>query len=173
MSQWESKYFSQILPFVFPRMCSGPDFNPDKLKWHRSDSSAEVTPVEFTKAMARRVEGQIRNDFAAVPIIRSVCYKWMIEHASTMIIPFCGQRDRPGSIIASDLMKAAQKLCETLQKGTITLQSGKKIPVAGDTTRLYQADGLTPLEKSMALNMHFLAKNQPGSQQLRQLMGHC
>ena len=82
--------------------------------------------MEFTKAMARRVEGQIRSDFVAVPIIRSVCYKWMIEHASTMIIPFYGKRDQPGSIIASDLMKAAQGLCQTLQNGTITLQSGKK-----------------------------------------------
>ena len=80
-SQWESKYFSQILPFVFPRMCSGPDFAPEKHKWHRSDDSAVVTPMEFTKAIARRIEGQIRHDFTAVPIIRSVCYKWMVEHS--------------------------------------------------------------------------------------------
>ena len=123
--------------------------------------------------MARRIEGQIRNDFAAIPIIRSVCYKWMVEHSSAMIIPFYGQRERPGSIIAHELIEAAQGLCQTLQQGTVTLKSGKKIPVAGDTTRLYQADGLTPVQQRMALNMHFLAKNQPGSQQLRQLMGHC
>merc|ERR1712217_176346 len=70
-------------------------------------------------------------------------------------------------------MQAAHVLCQILQKGTITLTSGKKIPVAGDTTRLYHADGLTPLQKRMALNMHFLAKNQPGGQQLRQRMGHA
>ena len=42
MSQWESKYFSQILPFVFPRMCSGPDFTPDKLKWQPIGESVGI-----------------------------------------------------------------------------------------------------------------------------------
>ena len=44
--------------------------------------------------------------------------------------------------------------------------------MAGDTTRLPFADGLTPLQKRMALNMHFLAQNLSGTQQLRQQMGH-
>ena len=72
LSQWESKYFSQILPFVIPRMVSGPDFNPEA-KWRRFPDSPRVTPLQFTKAMARRIEGQIRNNATAVPIIRNVC----------------------------------------------------------------------------------------------------
>eukprot|EP00973_Karenia_brevis_P095060 12425500-Karenia_brevis.AAC.1 len=107
-SQWESKYFSMILPFVFPRMCSGPDFNPDKNRWRRTASAPTVTPMEFSKVIARRIEGQIRNDTTAIPIIRSVCYKWMVEHSSSMIVPFYGKRDRPGSVIANELVKAAQ-----------------------------------------------------------------
>jgi hypothetical protein len=56
VSQWESKYFSMIMPFVFPRMCSGPDFTPDK-KWRRGVDSPAVTPMEFNRAMARRLSG--------------------------------------------------------------------------------------------------------------------
>ena len=70
-------------------------------------------------------------------------------------------------------MKAAKVLADTLHTGTVTLKSGKKIPIAGDTTRLPLADGLTPVQKRMAWNMHSLCKNQPGSQQLRQQMGHA
>ena len=70
-------------------------------------------------------------------------------------------------------MQAAKVLAETLYNGTVTLKSGKKIPIAGDTTRLPLADGLTPVQKRMAWNMHTLCKNQPGTQQLRQQMGHA
>eukprot|EP00973_Karenia_brevis_P087002 12065392-Karenia_brevis.AAC.1 len=96
----------------------------------------------------------------------------MVEHSSSMIVPFYGKRDRPGSVIANELVKAAQGLYQTLWKGFMTLRSGKKLPIAGDTTRLPLADGLTPLQKRMAWNMHFLCKNRPGSQQIRQHMGH-
>ena len=89
--QWESKFFSKILPFVFPRMCSGPDFKPDA-KWRREELSAVVTPMEFTRALARRIEGQIRNDAVALPIVRSAVYKWTIEHMPDIIVPYQGDR---------------------------------------------------------------------------------
>ena len=47
------------------------------------------------------------------------------------------------------------------------------MPLAGDTTKLPYADGLTPLQRRMAWNVHFLCQNQPGGQQLRQQMGHA
>ena len=47
-----------------------------------------------------------------------------------------------------------------------------RVPIAGDTTRLPHATGLSPLEKRLAHAQHFLARHLPGSQQLRQLMGH-
>ena len=47
------------------------------------------------------------------------------------------------------------------------------MPIAGDSTKLPFADGLTPLQRRMAWNVHFLCKNQPGGQQLRQQMGHA
>ena len=99
-SQWESKYFSQVLPFVIPRMVSGPDFRPED-KWRRHANTPVATPQEFNRGMARRVEGQIRNDATALPIIRSVCYKWAVEHAANLVVPCMGQRDRPGSVIAT------------------------------------------------------------------------
>ena len=47
------------------------------------------------------------------------------------------------------------------------------MPIAGDTTKLPLANGLSPLEKRLAWAQHFLARHMPGSQQLRQVMGHC
>ena len=80
--------------------------------------SAVVTPLEFNRGIARRVEGQIRNDAVCLPIIRSVCYKWAVEHAGDMLVPYLGKRDRPGSVIATEMVKAAQALYVTLWQGT-------------------------------------------------------
>ena len=124
-SQWESKYFSQALPFCIPRMVSGPDFKPGD-KWRCGVDSPLVTPMEFNRGMARRIEGQIRNDATALPIIRSVCYKWSEEHAGNMLVPYLGQRDRPGSVIATELVRAAQVLFAALWKGTATNKAGRK-----------------------------------------------
>ena len=115
-SQWESQYFSQILPFVIPRMVSGPDFRPED-KWRRLEDSPVVSPMEFNRGMARRIEGQIRNDATALPIIRSVCYKWAVEHASNMVVPYMGRRDRPSSVIATEMVRAAQGLYRALWQG--------------------------------------------------------
>ena len=113
MSQWEPTYFSQILPFGMPRVVSGLDFDLTK-KWRRLEDSAIVSPQAFNGAMARRVEGQVRNDAVAVPIIRSVCYKWAVEHSSQMVVPYMGQRNRPGRVIATELAQAAQVLYKSL-----------------------------------------------------------
>ena len=80
INQWHSKYVSQVLPFVIPRMVSGPDYDPED-RWRRREADAPwVTPLEFTRGFARRVEAQCRNDWSAVPILRSVFFKYQAEH---------------------------------------------------------------------------------------------
>ena len=59
-------------------MVSGPDFRPDD-KWRRKTDSPVVTPQEWTRGMARRVEGQIRNDSTAISIIRSAAGKLELD----------------------------------------------------------------------------------------------
>ena len=41
------------------------------------------------------------------------------------------------------------------------------------TQPCYRAKGLDPLARQLAINHNFVAKELPGTQQLRQLMGHC
>ena len=69
--RWNTEYTSMALPFVIPRMVSGPDY-PKRPRWRRVyDDAPEVTPTEFLRGLARRAEAQIRNDQAAIPIARS------------------------------------------------------------------------------------------------------
>ena len=59
--QWHSKYFSQVMPFVIPRMVSGPDYDPEK-RWRRSADAPFVSVRAFAAGFARRVEAFCRTD---------------------------------------------------------------------------------------------------------------
>ena len=106
--QWHAQYFSQILPFVIPYMVSGPDYTffEQATRWRRRDVGGYlpapwVTAAKFTTGFARRCESQCRQDWSALPIIRSVNFKYMVETMGSLCsIPFIGRarerrRSRP------------------------------------------------------------------------------
>ncbi len=100
--QWESKCFSQIMPFVIPRMVSGPDYTPAK-RWRRKYDDAPYVGVQsFCAAFARRVEGCCRTNWSALPIVRSVAYKHTAEHTMTSLAPFYGKRLCPTNTSAGE-----------------------------------------------------------------------
>ena len=152
-------------------MVSGPDYDPN-CRWRRVfDDAPLVSPNQFVSGFARRAESQCRMDWAALPIMRSVAYKHTAEHTMTSLAQFPGKRGSAVDTSAADLVKAAKNLYHHLHHG-FTGTGVHRVPIAGDTTRLPFATGLTPLQKKLAFAQNFLAKHLPGSQQLRQLMGH-
>ena len=172
VKQWQSQYFSQIMPFVIPRMCSGPDFDKEN-RWRRtSDDYPFVRFQDFVRGFPRRVEAAVRNDATAVPIVRSVYFKWAVEHSSSLFAPYSGKRGQSLSDRANDTISAAQTLLDKLWHGH-TGTGTSKVPIAGDSTRLPYAHGLTPIERRLAWNMNFKARQLPGTQQLRLKMGHA
>ena len=169
--QFHPKYFSQVLPFAIPHMCSGPDFFPDQ-RWRRTSADAPlVTPQAFVGNFGKRVESQCRSDWSALPIMRNVAFKWVAEHTMSTVTSFLGKPQAAMKTSATDLIAAAQNLYHKLHSG-FTGAGVHRVPIAGDTSRLPFATGLTPLEKKIAWASHFLRKQLPGTQQLRQTMGH-
>ena len=80
-------------------------------------------------------------------------------------------KDEASQFDSSDLVEAAKSLYNHLQNGFVGTGL-HRVPIAGDTTKLPYASGLSPLEKKLAWTQHFLAAQLPGSQQLRRGMGH-
>ena len=103
--QFHSKYTSQVLPFVVPRMVSGPDYYPDR-RWRRPNEAPIVTPREFTAGFARRAEAQCRTSWDALPIVRSVAYKFAAEHTMSTVVPFFGKKNAALNTSASEYVKA-------------------------------------------------------------------
>ena len=87
------------------------------------------------------------------------------------LAPFFGKRNSATDTNAQEYIKAAQNLFHHLHHGFIGTGL-HRTPIAGDTTKLSFAVGLSPLEKGLALPQHFLSSDLPGTQQLRQIMGH-
>ncbi|CAK9024343.1 ATP-dependent DNA helicase [Durusdinium trenchii] len=168
--QWHAKYFSQVMPFEIPRMVSGPDY-PRADRWRRLPDSPEVTPTQFMRTFARRVELQIANSWTAIPIARSVWYKHMIEAKAVAVGSF--RRAGPGAsgMEAMDHIQTMQKLYHVLQSGTFTVGKTKK-PINGDTSKLPFADGLTDAERAIARKVNYLASHLPGNPLTRRVMGH-
>ena len=79
--QWCGKFFSYALLVVIPRMVSGPDL-PWRPRFRRSEQHAGVNFTTFLQGFAKRVENQCRSDFTALPIIRSVWYRFMAQERS-------------------------------------------------------------------------------------------
>ena len=169
--QWHSKYFAQVQPFVIPRMVSGPDY--DMLnRWRRQYEDAPcVSPQAFVAGFARRVESNGRTDWSALPIMRSVAYKHSVEHTMSAHTAFQGKRDRPVHADAKDDVLALQELYWHLHNGFVG-KGVHRVPIAGDTTRLPYAEGLTPKQRRLAHAHNFLAQHMPGTQSVRRLMGH-
>ena len=49
----------------------------------------------------------------------------------------------------------------------------KQMPIGGDTTKLPFAEWLTEFERTLARQIHAIARQMPGSPQIRVMMGHC
>ena len=169
--QWESKYLSQVMPFVIPYMVSGPDFNPAK-RWRRNFETAPwVSPRAFATSFGRRVEAQCRTDWTALPLVRSVVFQWEAEHTMSAVTRFTGKLGSATDTYASALIAAAQTLYDKLHNGFVGT-GVHRVPIAGDMSRLPHANGLSALEKQLAWASKYLCAKMAGTQALRRVMGH-
>ena len=179
ISQWESKYISQVLPFVIPFMVSGPDytFHSNDRRWRRQQRGEEleapwVSACKWTAGFARRCESQCRQDWTALPIIRSVNFRHAVETGNTMVtVPVWWKRGSGLKPSAEEYVAMAQKLCQVLWQGHVRY-GNIRVPLNGDTTRLHLAEGLSKTEKLLARRIGYMAGHFPGTQQVRRLMGH-
>ena len=130
-----------MLPFVIPFLVSGPDytFQNNAGRWRRQQRGDEleapwVSPCQWTAGFARRCESQCRQDWTALPMIRSVNFKHAVETGNTMVtVPVWRKRGSGLKPSAEEYVAMAQKLCEVLWHGHIRYGS-IKVPLNGDNT---------------------------------------
>jgi len=107
----------------------------------------------------------------ALPVVRSVACKWAAEHTMSICSDFQGKVGAATKTNVTAIIKAAQTLYHKLHHGFIGT-GVHRVPIAGDTTKLPFALGLSPFERKLAFAHKILATKMGGTQALRQVMGH-
>jgi len=135
-----------------------------------SMSPAVVTPYHFAKSMPRRVEAQIRNDWALTPAMRNLWFRFTALTKSQLRVSAQTSTEKPSDLRATELTEAAGSLYQKLWKG---VYGKKRRKIAGDTTKLRYAEGLTENESRLLRSLDHIASALPGTQQVRLKMGHA
>ena len=172
--QWTGAYVSQALPFIIPRLISGPTFFPTAEDVAAAEAASRplLTITAFLHGFVRRVENLCHADWTAVPVLRSLWFKYTSYTSRNVQSVLQRQTTRNLTTHVSDHIQAMQKLARTLDKGVVG-RGVLKIPVAGDVSRLPFAEGLTEFERRLAREIVFKASTMPGTLPVRRLMGHC
>ena len=172
--QWTGDYISKALPFTIPKPIKGPTFFPSaaELASGLQDGRPLLTITTFLRGFVRRVENLCHSDWSAVPILRSLWFKYTAYTSKRVQAKFNRGNNQNLTTVVSDHVVAMQKLAKALDSGVVG-RGVLKIPVAGDVTRLPFAEGLTDFERRLAREIVFKASMMPGTLPCRRLMGNC
>ena len=172
--QWRGDYISKALPFTIPKPIKGPTFFPSaaELASGLQDGRPLLTITTFLRGFVRRVENLCHSDWSAVPILRSLWFKYTAYTSKRVQAKFNRGNNQNLTTVVSDHVVAMQKLAKALDSGVVG-RGVLKIPVAGDVTRLPFAEGLTDFERRLAREIVFKASTMPGTLPCRRLMGNC
>ena len=85
----------------------------------------------------------------ALPVLRNTTFRFRAEHTAFVLGPM-KKLQMATQVTGNKLIEAAKKLYKVLWNGHILTRSKHKIPIAGDSTKLPHAAGLTDLEKELA-----------------------
>ena len=105
--------------------------------------------------------------------MRSVTFKYTVETAGSLFATtFRRPEGHAMDTTATQIIEDAKVLCDKLWNGCQRF-GNIRVPINGDTTRLPYADGLTARQKRLAREIRYKAQHFPGTQGVRQVMGHC
>ena len=130
-----------------------------------------MSPTNFLRGFAKRVENMCRSDHTALAVVRSVWYKYQ-AYVGKSVKKFMRRTNKNLEMLpVQEYITAMQKLAKTLDHGVV----GKgvlKMPVAGDPSKLPYAEGLSVFERNLAHEINFSSEYMPGNAMVRRLMGH-
>ena len=86
---------------------------------------------------------QVGNDWNLVPAARNISVRHAALQSSYISCTMGAPKAKPLEATATDLVEAAEKLYEKLQRGTVKIH-GRKRPIHGDLRLLRYADDLIP-----------------------------
>ena len=117
------------------------------------------------------MESQFRSDWTIAPLLNNLWFRNTALHAPQMAVAQALHSGGPRENVTQALLEAAEDLYAKLSKGTYVTEAGDVKRLNGDTFKLMYARGITPLQRQLLANLHFLSSSIPGTQDIRRQMG--
>ena len=122
--------------------------------------------------MARRVEYQVRSDWQYLGGLWNLLFKTLVNHAPSLSFQFSSTAGGVGDADAESVGSAAVSLSKKLWHGEYTTIAGRRKPISGDITKLGYAVGLSPTERNILNNFHYMSDRVPSTREIRREIGH-
>ena len=127
----------------------------------------------FTEMMANRVEANIRWDWDLNPALWSLSFASKVNLGVSMSIKRCLRRSYESEQANErNIGEATARIFQLLRNGDYLDGAGRRCKVSGDVSKITQIIGLTPTEKMLLRNYHFMSSRLPGTRQVRRTLNH-
>ena len=170
IDQWKSEYLCSAMPFALALPVGGYDVRGQG-RWRRSEDAAPVKLEDLVKGLPRRVEAQFRRHWWFILALWNLYFRERVNFSQHLSMRHKQDLSAPMSFDDQDAARAAKRIYHRLEAGTFTDASGARRPIAGDTSKVYFADGTTQAEQRLLRNVEFVGGSIPGTQAIRRRMG--
>lgn len=173
MNQFQSSYIPRVFNLSLPWCVGGPDF-PHQKRWRRCYEDAPAVSLDmFTEMMSTRVEANIRWDWDMNPALWSLSFASKVNQGAAMSIKRCLRRSTDVETQGDkNIGQATARILLLLEHGSYIDNVGRVCKVRGDVSKITQMIGLTPQQKTILRNYHFMSSRLPGTRQVRRSINH-
>ena len=148
--QFRWDYIPRVFPWTLPYCVGGPDFKKIGCPSRRKSFGCPSVPLQsYVRALARRVEAQIRLDWLVNTALWNLNFRSMVNLAPSLALRFSMEATQTEEADGNFLTGTMQKLYHRLWKGVFVRGDGSKQQIKGDTTKLKFAVGLTDAERGI------------------------
>ena len=174
MNQFEPWYFGVAFAFAF-KYCAG---MPDMPKWskqarhRRREGDPQVDLATWVRAISRRPELQLKNNWLLGFTMSSVLFRSMVNRARSLHVYTSQKRDdgRLG-FTPEELEDGAISICRALDGEYKDMANPKKRhKVNGDLTKVRWATCLTDAGRKLLQNLEYVSSQIPGTMEIRKMM---
>ncbi|MCS5671004.1 MAG: hypothetical protein NZ577_04010, partial [Vicinamibacterales bacterium] len=197
LDQFEPHYLGLAHPLTLQIAVGGPDIL-GKDRWRRPDArtlgamsasatrelanrlgwtnevqaeAAYVRLFDITRGLPQRVEGQYRRHWGFVPGLWNLYFREQVTTGSNLKVS-SNMADKEAGGVEQNAAIAAADLYKKLESGYYRTQSGERRRIDNDMSKLFFAEGVTPLQKKLLRDVSFRSRSLPGTQGIRTMIGH-
>jgi len=143
----------------------------DLFRSQQQVEAAQVELVNFTRGMARRIEGQYRRHWGYIPGLWNLYFREQVNLGVSLAARTKTTTQSIEEVVEQDAAMAAAELYEILHKGYYLTQTHKRMKIDGDMTKLRFAEHITPKQQQLLADYSFRTRNISGTQEIRTKIG--